>query len=74
MAQLNFYVPADVEKNIRQQAKARGKSISSYLAEVVKKQVRQDRWHKDFFKKVVASWQGDFPKITRPFPEERDTL
>ena len=72
MAQLNFYVPAAVEKGIRQQAKARGKSISSYLAEVMKKQIRQDRWQKDFFRKVVAGWQGDFPKIERSLPEARD--
>lgn len=74
MAQLNFYVPDDIEKNIRQQAKARGKSISSYLAEVVKGHVQHDQWRSDFFTKVVGRWRGGFPKIERPLPEERNGL
>lgn len=74
MAQLNFYVPEQVEEAIRKEAKSRRQSISSYLADLVKDHVQHDRWQRDFFTKVVAGWQGDFPNIERPLPEERDSL
>lgn len=72
MAQLNFYVPDEIEEAIRKEARSKRKTISSYLAQVVKESVRHDQWQKDFFKKVVSGWKGDFPKITRPLPEERE--
>ncbi len=74
MAQLNFYVPDDVEKAIRREAKARRKSISSYLSEVVKAQILHDKWQDDFFAKVVGKWRGDFPEVEKLSFEERDEL
>lgn len=74
MAQLNFYVPDEVEDNIRKEAKARGKPISSYLAEVVKEHIRHDKWEKTFFTKVVGGWRGQFPTIERHPAEETDFL
>lgn len=72
MAQLNFYVPDEVEEGIRKEAKARGKSISAYLAEVVKERIRHDKWQKDFFTKVAGGWRGECPEVDRPPPEETD--
>lgn len=74
MAQLNFYVPDEIEQAIRKEARSKRKSISSYLAEVVKESVKHDQWQKDFFKKVVSGWQGDFPQIKRPLSEELEDL
>lgn len=74
MAQLNFYVPDEVEETIRREAKSHRKTISSYIAEVVKAHAQHDRWQKDFFSKVAGGWHGDFPKIERPLPEEREGL
>jgi hypothetical protein len=36
MSQLNFYVPDDIEDQIKQVAKKEGKSISAFLADLVK--------------------------------------
>lgn len=73
MAQLNFYVPDEVENKIRRAAMRRGQSISSYLAEIVKERVGGDsEWPDGFFEQVLGGWQGDFPEIERPPPQERE--
>lgn len=72
MAQLNFYVPQDLEKKIREQARSKGKSVSSYLADIVKIEIKHQKWQKDFFKIIVGGWKDDFPKIDRPPPESSD--
>lgn len=74
MAQLNFYVPDDVETSIRREAKARRKTISAYLSEVVKEHILHDKWRKDFFTKIVGKWRGKFPAIEKLNFEERDEL
>lgn len=71
MAQLNFYVPEEIERVIRWEARNRRKSISTYLSEVVKSHVRHERWQKDFFTKVVGGWRGKFPVAEDLAPEER---
>jgi len=74
MAQLNFYVPDTVEKVIRAEAKSCGKSISQYLADMVKSWVRYDQWQKNFFKQVAGAWKGDKPEIESLDPEEHEAL
>jgi CRISPR/Cas system CSM-associated protein Csm2 small subunit len=44
MSQLNFYVPDDVEKEIRLAAQNEGKSISAFLAELVKSKFPSQQW------------------------------
>jgi hypothetical protein len=63
MSQLNFYVSDEIEDKIRQEAKSCGKSISSYLASLVKNHVQKEEWKDGFFKKVCGAWEGEFPKI-----------
>ena len=73
MAQLNFYVPDDVEDKIRRAAKRRGQSISAYLAELVKERVGGgNEWPPDFFEKTLGGWLGDFPEIEDLPPQERN--
>lgn len=72
MAQLNFYVPDKIEQVIRKEAQARGESISAYLAQFIKERLQPQQWQEGFFTKVVGGWQGKFPKIERPLPEEVD--
>lgn len=74
MSQLNIYVPNEVEEVIRKEAKNKGKTISNYLAEIIKGHFKKDRWDKNFFTQVVGKWQGAFPKIERQVPEEREGL
>ena len=72
MSQLNFYVPDDVEEQIKSAAKQEGKSVSVFLAELVKSKLPQKKWNDDFFKSIVGQWAGDFPEIKRPLPQRRD--
>lgn len=58
MPQLHLYVPEPVAASIRQRAQAAGKSVSSYLAQLVTRDV-QDAWPARFFEEVVGGWQGE---------------
>jgi hypothetical protein len=59
MAQLHFYVPDDVDAEIRKIAKAAKLPVSRYLAELVKRETQSSQWPKDYFEKVLGSWQGE---------------
>lgn len=74
MSQLNIYVPNEMEKAIRAEAKKESKSLSAYLMDVVRGHLQHDKWQDGFFRKVVGGWQGDFPEINRKAAEERDLL
>ncbi len=73
MAQLNFYVPDDTEAEVRRRAKARGLSISAYLAALVKEGLgTKNDWPAGFFENVLGGWYEDFPEIDDPPPQTRD--
>jgi hypothetical protein len=74
MSQLNFYVPDDVEAQIRAAAKSEGKTISAFLAELVKANFPSPRWADDFFSSVLGKWEGEFPEIERVPPQRREDL
>lgn len=74
MSQLNFYVPDEVEEQIKKAAKKEGKSISAFLADLVKSKFKPKTWSGSFFSELVGGWQGDFPEIKRPKPQVRDNL
>lgn len=74
MGQVNFYVSTEVEQRIRKEARKRKKSISSFLAELVKSHFPEKKWDKLFFNEIVGGWCGDFPEISRPLSQEREDL
>lgn len=57
MPQLHLYVPDDVAEAAMSRAKAAGKSLSSYLADLVVNDVA-DEWPEGFFEEVVGGWKG----------------
>ena len=57
MPQLHFYVPQELADRIQQEAQAAQKSVSSYLAELVKREMAP-AWPDGFFDEVVGGWQG----------------
>jgi hypothetical protein len=57
MAQLHFYIPRELEERVRERAKARGISVSRYLAQIVRRHV-ECGWPEDFFQDVVGGWKG----------------
>lgn len=58
MPQLHLYVPDDVATELRRRAKERGKTLSSYLADVVRREIATG-WPEDFFERVVGGWSGE---------------
>jgi hypothetical protein len=68
MPQLHCYVPADVADAIRQRARARGFSVSQYLAKLAEQDVGRG-WPPGYFDDVVGAWQGD---LVRPPQGEYD--
>jgi hypothetical protein len=74
MPQLHLYVPDDVAETAKSRAKAAGKSLSSYLADLVVREVAGD-WPEGFFERVVGGWKGE--PLERPEQgefEEREPL
>lgn len=74
MSQLNIYVPEEIEKKIRKAAKNEGKSLSSFLTDLIRSKFTTNTWPKNFFSSVVGGWQGELTEITRPLPQEREEL
>jgi len=58
MPQLHFYIPQDLADRIQQEAQAAQKSVSSYLAELVKREMAPT-WPEGFFEGIVGGWQGE---------------
>ena len=71
MAQLNVYVPDDLEDKIRKEAVRRGQSVSAFVAELVRKEVSVSEWLPGFFE-LAGSWVGDFPEREDLPAQERD--
>ena len=74
MPQLHLYVPDDVAETAKSRAKAAGKSLSSYLADLVVNEIAGE-WPEGFFEKVVGGWKGG--QLERPDQgpmEKRDPL
>jgi post-segregation antitoxin (ccd killing protein) len=70
--QLNLYVPEDTARLLRQRAKARGVSVSRYLASVVLREAA-DQWPAGYFRNAVGAWRGEL-KRPRQLPlEKRET-
>jgi hypothetical protein len=72
MTQLHFGVPDDVAKMIKARAKTAGKSLSSYLADLVVNEAAAE-WPKGFFEQVVGGWKGrPFERAAQRRVERRD--
>lgn len=71
MAQLNVYVPDELEEKIKSIAQQEGKSVSSFLADLVREKFAPKEWRKEFLK-VLGHWEGEFPEIERKPSQKRD--
>ena len=69
MAQLHFYVPDEVEAQIRNRAKQANLPLSRHLANLVKQEVGQkSQWPEGYFEQIFGQWQGE--PLTYPSPGE----
>lgn len=60
MSQLHFYVPDEVEAQIRDKANQANLPLSRYLANLVKREAgRPDEWPEGYFEQVFGQWQGE---------------
>lgn len=74
MPQLHLYVTDDEAEVVKNRAEASGKSVSAFLADLVRREVAGD-WPEGFFDRVAGGWKGDplkRPKQGRP--EKRGSL
>lgn len=74
MPQLHCYVPEEIAEAIRQRARARGLSVSQYLATLAA-QDADTSWPPDYFETVFGGWQGE--ALVRPpqdIYEQRESL
>lgn len=74
MPQLHLYVPEELATELARRARARGLSVSRYLAELIRGEVCTS-WPAGYFDQVVAGWNGD--PLERPVQgelEARDRL
>lgn len=73
MAQMNFYVPDEIEEKVKKAAKKEGLTASAWLAALVKEHISaSNQWPRDYFEKVLGGWEGDFPDIEDMPHQERD--
>jgi hypothetical protein len=75
MPQLHFYVPEETATKLREKAKAKDKSLSKYIAEIVEKEVKPGGWPQGYFAQVAGSWKGEGIEEPEDFElQERDSL
>lgn len=73
MPQLHINVPDEVAETAKVKPKATGKSLSSYLADLVVNDVAGE-WPEGFFEDVAGGWRGEpleRPKRARAERRER---
>lgn len=63
MPQLHCYVPEDLASELRRRAAALGQTVSGFLAELIRREVRTG-WPPGYFERVVGSWKGE--PLVRP--------
>jgi hypothetical protein len=76
MAQLTIYLPDEVEKKVRQDARRAKKSVSAFIADLAtKKEARltDAAWAREVAK-IYGSWVGPFTEIDDPPPDEPESF
>jgi hypothetical protein len=69
MAQVTIYLPDELEKRVRSEAKRKKMSISAFLAELAARTLKPSRWP-DGFDRLYGSWAGEAPELEDPPPDE----
>jgi hypothetical protein len=58
MPQLRLYVPDEIAETAKARASAAGKTLSSYLADLIVREVAGE-WPEGFFEEVVGGWKSE---------------
>lgn len=74
MAQVTIYLPDQVEKKVRQEARRAHKSLSAYLTELAAGRVpNRSQWPRGF-SELYGSWEGDLTPPADTPPNEVEPL
>jgi hypothetical protein len=76
MAQLTIYLPDEVEKKVRLEARRAKKSVSAYIADLATRQdsrLSDAAWAREVAK-LYGSWVGPFPDLDDPPPDEPESF
>lgn len=76
MGQLNVYVPKELEKKIRKEAKQKGKSVSAFVLDALREKIEPRTWSAPFLAMLEkGGLSEDFPNDIEDLPpEERSDL
>ena len=72
MPQLHLYVPEATARLLKRRAEDRGMALSRYLAEVVGREVDDERWPEGYFEDVLGAWEGGIVRPPQGLYEERE--
>ena len=74
MPQIHAYVPKPVAEALKRKARARGLSLSRYVAEIIGRHAAPE-WPAGYFEEVIGGWKGK-PLVRSPQgkPERREPL
>ena len=73
MAQLTIYMPANIEKRVRDEARRSRKSVSAFITDLARRAVGRTAWP-DQLKRAYGAWKGSFPKTEDLPPEDAERL
>jgi hypothetical protein len=74
MPQLHLYIPEELAAEVARKARARGLSVSRFLAELVQQRVAT-AWPERYFDQVVGGWTGKkLARARQGSLESRDTF
>lgn len=76
MAQLTIYLPDQVEKKVRLEARRAKKSVSAFIADLATRgeaRVGDAAWAREVAR-LYGSWVGPFPEIEDPPPDEPESF
>ena len=73
MAQVTIDLPDELERRLRKSAKKAKTSMSAHIATLTSRSLGTVRWPKGFAD-LFGSWEGEFPAIDDPPPEEVEGL
>ncbi|HLE10303.1 MAG: hypothetical protein A2504_04610 [Bdellovibrionales bacterium RIFOXYD12_FULL_39_22] len=73
MGQVTLYLPQEIEKAVKKEAKKNHKSISAYVSEILSQKVSPKKWSSAFLK-VCGTWEEEFVEASELQNTKRDDL
>ncbi len=61
MGRITIYIDSEIEKKLRKAAKASKKSVSKWIATIIKEKIATE-WPENITK-LAGSWKDDFPSL-----------